>query len=298
MFPELIDASLLAAFKSCPELCNKGYIQHWKSKVPSVHLHAGGAFAAGMEAARSAYYVRELSAEAAILEGRVRLADFYGDFATPTDSAKTKDRMLGAFDFYFAHYPLDRTVNEPIVLPGGKRGIELSFAEPLPIPHPESGEPLIYVGRADAILNFAGGRFITDEKTTTQLGASWSKQWDLRSQFTGYCWLARKASIPVTGALIRGVSILKTKYETQQAVTYRDEWITERWYREMLLWVEDLVRCYKTGQWRHNFDHACADFGGCGFRSCCASHDETPWLTTHFERRQWNPLLRTETKLD
>ena len=298
MFPELIDASLLAAFKQCPELCHKSYVEHWHPKAPSVHLHAGGAFARGMEAARSAYYVKGLDAGPAILEGRVALAEFYGDFDCPPDSAKSKDRMLGAFDYYFANYPLERDHNEPILLANGKHAIELSFAEPLPIKHPETGDPLIYVGRADAILNFAGGRFITDEKTTTQLGASWGRQWDLKSQFTGYCWLARKAGIPVTGALVRGVSILKTKYDTQQVPTYRDEWITNRWYEEMLGWVEDVVRCYTTGRWRHNFDHACADFGGCSFRTVCASRDEAPWLTTHFERRQWNPLLRTETKLD
>lgn len=296
MFPELIDASLLASFKSCPELCRKAYIEHFKSKLPSVHLHAGGAFAAGMETARSAFYVAGLSPETSVEAGKTRLAEFYGDFACPADSAKTKDRMLGAFDFYFANYPLDHVI-APILLPSGKRGIELSFAEPLPIANPDTGDPLIYVGRADAVLNFAAGRYITDEKTTTQLGASWSRQWDLRSQFIGYVWLCRRAGISVTGALIRGVSILKTKYETQQAIVNHPEWSTDRWYNEMLLWVQDLVTCYKTDKWRHNFDHACAEYGGCQFRLACASQDETPWLETHFERRAWNPLLRAETKL-
>lgn len=296
MFPEFIDASLLAAFKSCPELGRKAYVEHWKSKLPSVHLHAGGAFAAGMEVARSAFYVGGLDADASVAAGKVRLADFYGDFDTPSDSAKTKDRMLGAFDFYFSHYPLDHVV-APILLPGGKRGIELSFAEPLPIKNPDTGDPLIYVGRADAILNFGGGRYITDEKTTTQLGASWSRQWDLRSQFMGYIWLCRQSGIPVTGALIRGVSILKTKYETQQAIVNHPQWSIDRWVAEMLMWVEDLVTCYKTNRWRHNFDHACAEYGGCQFRQVCASQDETSQLETFFERRAWNPLLRTETKL-
>jgi len=296
VFPEFIDASLLAAFKSCPELARKGYVEHWKSKRPSVHLHAGGAFAAGMEAARSSFYVAGADAPTSVETGKKRLAAFYGDFDCPPDSAKSRERMLGAFDFYFANYPLDHTI-APILLPGGKRGIELSFAEPLPIKNPDTGDPLIYVGRADAILNFAGGRYITDEKTTTQLGASWSRQWDLRSQFMGYVWLSRQAGIPVTGALIRGVSILKTKYETQQAIVNHPQWSVDRWYGEMLSWVEDLVRCYTTNRWRHNFDHACAEYGGCQFRTVCASQDETPWLETHFERRAWNPLLRTETRL-
>ncbi len=297
MFPELIDASMLAAFKSCPELCRKGYVEHYKAKGLSVHLHAGGAFAHGVERTRTAFYVEGKDEETSIAEGLQALMTFYGDFECPADSAKSCERMCGAFEFYWTNYPLNNT-EDPVILPGGKRAIEVSFAEPLPINHPDTGNPLIYCGRLDAILNYAGGRYITDEKTTTQLGASWSRQWDLRSQFTGYAWGARQIGIKVDGALVRGVSILKTKYDTQQAISYRPDWMIDRWYAEMLVYVEQLVSMYKTGIWLHNFDHACAEYGGCQFRDCCSSQDETPWLETHFERRQWNPLLRTETKLD
>jgi hypothetical protein len=297
-FPNLIDASLLSAFKSCPELCRKGYIEHYKSRQPSVHLHAGGAFAHGIERARTAFYVEGKNAEDAVAEGLGALLQFYGTFDTPEGSPKSAERMAGALEFYFSNYPLEPDNGDPVVLESGKRAIEVSFAEPLPIDHPETGDPLIYCGRLDAILNYAGGRYVTDEKTATQLGASWSRQWDLRSQFTGYAWGAKQIGIRVDGALVRGVSILKTKYETQQAVVYQPDWKIDRWYNEMLSWVRDLVQCYTSGVWRHNFDHACAEYGGCQFREACSSQDEAPWLETHFEKRAWNPLLRVETKLE
>jgi hypothetical protein len=301
-FPELIDASLLSSFKSCPELCRKVYFEHFKSKEPSVHLHAGAAFAFGIERSRTAFYVEGKDAETAVAEGIGALLQFYGDFQCPADSAKSAERMAGAFEFYFANYPLayqddHGNATDPVILPGGKRAIEVNFAEPLPIMHPDSGDPLIYCGRLDAILNYAGGRYITDEKTTTQLGASWSRQWDLRSQFTGYAWGARQIGIKVDGALVRGISILKTKFDTQQAISYRPDWVIDRWYAEMLWWVSQMVEAFKKDVWIHNFDHACAEYGGCQFREACSSQDETPWLETYFERRAWNPLLRTETKL-
>jgi hypothetical protein len=296
MFPELIDASLLASFKSCPELCRKSYILHYKSKSPSVHLKAGGAFAKGMEVARECFYVQNCSAEDSVAEGIKALLEFYGDFPCPPDSAKSPERMAGAFEFYFDNYPLDHE-NDPVIMASGKRAIEISFAEPLPILHPETGNPLLYCGRLDAILNYAGGKFITDEKTTTQLGASWSRQWDLRSQFSGYAWGCRQMGIKVDGVLVRGVSILKTKYDTQQAISYRPDWQIDRWYSEMLVWVEALKKAYETGVWVHNLDHACAEYGGCQFRESCSSEDETPWLETYFERRKWNPLIREETLL-
>jgi hypothetical protein len=298
MFPELIDASLLSAFKSCPELCRKTYFEHWKSKSPSVHLRAGGAFAHGIERTRTAFYVESKDAETAVAEGVGALLNFYGDFDCPDDSAKSALRMSGAFEFYWSHYPLGVEGQDPVLLPGGRRAIEVSFAEPLPLTHPDTNNPLLYCGRLDAILNYAGGRYITDEKTTTQLGASWSRQWDLRSQFTGYAWGARQTGVQVDGTIVRGVSILKTKYDTQQAVINTPDWKIDRWYSEMLDWVQDLLICYQTGKWRHNLDHACAEYGGCQFREACSSQDETPWLDTYFERRQWNPLLRTETKVE
>jgi hypothetical protein len=295
-FPELIDASLLSSFKSCPELCRKVYFEHYKSSQPSVHLHAGGAFASGIERTRTAFYVEAKDSDTAVAEGISELLRFYGDFECPPDSAKSAERMAGAFEFYWANYPLDHET-APIQLSGGKYAIEVSIAEPLPILHPDTGNPLLYCGRMDAILNYAGGRYITDEKTTSQLGASWSRQWDLRSQFTGYAWGARQIGIKVDGALVRGVSILKTKYDTQQAISYRPDWVIDRWYEEMLWWVEQMITAYKTNRWIHNFDHACAEYGGCQFREACSSQDETPWLETYFEKREWNPLLRIETKL-
>ena len=297
MFPSLIDASLMSAFKSCPELCRKSYFEHYKSKTPSVHLKAGGAFASGIERTRTAFYCEGKDSETSVAEGIGELLRFYGNFECPADSAKSPERMAGAFEYYWANYPLDHQ-NDPVILPGGKRAIEVNFAEPLPLNNPDTGDPLIYCGRMDAILKYGGGHYICDEKTTTQLGASWSRQWDLRSQFTGYAWGAGKIGIKVDGAIVRGVSILKTKYDIQQAITYRASWLIDQWYEELLGYLEDMIRAYTTNKWRHNFDHACAEYGGCQFREACSSKDETPWLETYFERRKWDPLLRTETKLE
>ena len=295
-FPEVLDSSILATYKSCPQLFKKVYLEQWKSKDPSVHLRAGGAFASGVEAARNAFYVDGHSPEDSVALGLAALLTHYGDFECPPDSAKSAERTAGALEFYFDRYPLNED-SPPITLPGGKRGIEFNFAEPLPIQHPITGNPLIYCGRMDAILNYAGGVFICDEKTATSLGASWSRQWDLRSQFTGYAWGTRQAGIRVDGVIVRGVSILKTKYDTQEAISYRPEWQVDRWYNELLDWVQDMLQCWQTGKYKYNMDHACADYGGCAFKSACSSQDEQPWLETYFVRKHWDPLTRMETLL-
>lgn len=297
-FPEVLDSSLMGNFKSCPQKFFKQDIQHWKPKQPSVHLRAGGAFAAGIEAARDCFYVQELSSEDSVANGLQKLIEFYGDFECPPDSAKSLERTAGALEFYFDHYPLNHE-SPPITLPSGKKGIEFSFVHPLSIVHPETGNPLLYSGRMDALLNYAGGVFLCDEKTATSLGPTWSRQWDLRAQFTGYAWGCRESGIKVDGAIVRGVSILKTKYDTQEAISYRPDWQIDRWHEELGEWIDDMLRMWRAGKWRHNLDHACAEYGGCQFRQICATRPEeaTSWYETYFERRHWDPVTRIETKL-
>jgi hypothetical protein len=296
-FPRIFDSSMIATYKTCPALANYTYVQNWKPKETSVHLHAGAAFAKGLEVAREEFYVNGRDSSQAIASGLGALMRHYGDYDAG-ESPKSLARMMGAFEFYFDNYPLSHDDQQPITLASGRRGIEFSFAEPLPLLHPQTAEPLLYCGRMDAILNYAGGVYICDEKTTTQLGPTWARQWDLRAQFTGYAWACHRAGIRVDGAIVRGVSILKSRYDTAMAVMQRPEWQITRWYEELLMWIERWMEDWKRGKYLHNFDHACGDYGGCAFRSACLSQDEKPWLETYFERRYWDPILRVEEKID
>lgn len=293
-FPAAIDSTMLAAFRSCPVKMHREYVQHYKPRTPSVHLHAGAAFARGLEVARKSFYEESHPAEDAIALGMSALIKAYGDFDCPLDSPKSLERMAGAFEFYFDRYPLETDNATPLVLPSGQRAIEFSFAEPLPINHPETDDLLIYCGRSDMIADFAGGTYIFDDKTASSLGPSWAKQWEMRSQFTGYCWAASRAGIRVNGVLVRGVSILKTKYDTQQAITSRAQWELDRWYEQTLRDLRRMIRMWEAGEWDYNLDHACAEYGGCTFVQVCKSADPQPWLDLYYEKRIWDPLTREE----
>lgn len=295
-FPSVWDSSMLATLRSCPHKFALEYLNHWKPKRESHHLRAGGAFAKGLEVSRATFYRDGKPAAEALEAGIGALLAAYGDFQPPDDSPKTAARMAGALEFYFSHWPLGADPAVPAVL-GDRLGIEFSFAQPLPINHPESGDPLIYCGRADMICDFAGGRYVEDDKTASQLGASWSRQWDLRSQFTGYCWAARAAGIATQGVLIRGISILKTKYDCAEAVSYRPEWQVDRWLNQTLRDIERARKCWEEGYWDLSLDHACTEYGGCTFRQICLLQDPQPFLDLNFERRHWNPLTREETIL-
>lgn len=326
MMPHTIDSTMLSTFRSCPQAMFRSYVQHWKPKNESVHLVAGGAFAKGLEVARKVFWeglvpqyeytVNEQGMQVAapsgelfvdtaigdtdlaLSEGLHALIVAYGDFECPPESAKSCERMCGAFEFYFENYPLGNDGCSPLILPNGKRAIEFSFAEPLDVMHPVTGDPILYTGRSDMIAEFAGGIYIEDDKTTTSLGASWARQWEMRSQFTGYCWSARKHHIKPSGVLVRGVSILKTKYDTMMVPTYRADWEIERWEEQTLRDVKRMIECWESGYWDYSLDHACAEFGGCKFVQICKSKDPEPWLAMNFEKRVWDPLARKQMTVE
>lgn len=296
-FPEVFDSSMMASFKSCPQLFKKIYIDQWKSKQTKVDLHAGGAFAKGLEVARRAFYEQELDHANSYALGLRALTVAYGDFECPADNPKSLERVLSALSFYYDNYPFNHQTAFPILLPGGKRAIEVSFAHPLPILHPITGQPLLYCGRGDAVVNYAGDNYICDEKTTKSLGPSWAGQWGLRGQFLGYTWGFRNNGFRVAGTLVRGVSILKTKHDTQEAICNFSPFEVDRWYGELLEWITEIVTCWKTDRWKYNFDSSCSQYGGCGFKDVCKQENENPWLRQFFERRHWDPILRMEHKL-
>lgn len=294
MFPHTFDSTMLAAFRSCPQKFFRTYVQHWKPKSESVHLVAGGAFASGIEAARRAYYEQSLPREEAEALGLAALMQHYGDFQCPPDSAKSLERTAGALEFYFSQYPLGADGANPLKFRNGKTAIEFSFAEPLSIPHPMSGDPILYTGRCDMIAEFAGGVYAVDEKTASSLGASWAKQWEMRAQFTGYQWAGQRAGLNVQGTIVRGISILKTKYDTQQAITYRSPYEVDRWLAQTERDIRRAMQMWREGYWDFALDHACAEYGGCNMTNICKSAEPENWLPMYFEPRVWDPLARRE----
>lgn len=297
-FPVAIDSTTIAAFRSCPQKAFRQYMEHWKPAADSVHLIAGGAFADGIEEARRSFYERGNSPVDAVAHGLRALINKYGDFECPPDSAKSLERTAGALEFYFENYPLGSDGAKPISFADGKHGIEFSFAQPLPINHPITGDPILYTGRADMIAEAFGGVYIYDEKTTSSLGQSWAKQWDMRSQFSGYCWAAQQFGLNPSGVMVRGVSILKTKYDTMEVPTYRSPYEIDRWLDQVVRDIKKMIQCWEEGYWDYNLDHACTEYGGCAFTSICKSNDPESWLKTYFVKRVWDPLAREEISID
>src|SRR5882724_2578132 len=120
-FPSVLDSTIIAAFRSCPQKAFREFVQHWKPGNQSVHLHAGAAYAKGLEVARTAFFVEGRPHAESVARGLQSLLEAYGTFECPPDSAKSAERTAGAMEFYFDRYPMDTDQAIPLELPGGKR---------------------------------------------------------------------------------------------------------------------------------------------------------------------------------
>jgi hypothetical protein len=294
-FPELIDNTCRSTLVSCPQKWVYQNLYHLAAATPSIHLHAGGAFASGLEHARKAFFDDGKSPEESIKIGVEALISFWGDFETDESATKSMPRMVDCLLEYFLEYPLQSNPIVPMALGDGKHAIEFTFSVPLEHKHPVTGNPLMYAGRFDMLAEYNGTLFAVDEKTTAQLGQSWAKQWELDSQFTGYCWAAQQYGYPVGGALIRGISILKTKFGHAQEIIYRPAWQLERWYENLNYGIEQMLDLYDRALNGRFIPHAldktiCGNYGGCTFHRPCASPNPQSWLESEFVPRTWSPL--------
>lgn len=300
-FPEVVDNSMRKELAKCQK------IAHWKFEKgltpdggKNVNLHAGGAFAHGLEHARKAFYIEGASHEDAVRIGIEKLMEFYGDYNCPTSSNKSKARMAGALAFYFNEHRMDEDEYQPVRFADGTTGIECNGTFKLPIDHPHTGEQLTYSFRFDLLAEDREGYYwVVDEKTTNKLGDAWAFQWDLDSQMTGYCHgakilLAEKGLDPekLKGAIINGVSILKYDYGHMRCPTLRMDWEIARWQLQMERDFAEWVTAYKRQDHRQVLDHACALYNSpCEYARLCKSrepHKIESGYVIHF----WNPLTR------
>lgn len=292
-FPAVWDNTMRASLADCPQKCNIEFFHSIRPATNNVNLHAGGAFAKGMETLRRVKYdaTGKFAGEDAQLHGVKALIKEYGDF-DPGDSVKSCEGMVGALDSYINQYNPETDHIKPF-MHNGEPAVEFNFAHPIEVLHPETQEPIIYCGRFDmlgVLNNDEKALFVVDEKTTKALGPTWPRQWGLRSQFMGYCWGAKKFGYPVVGAVVRGVAILKRSYSHAEAIVYFEPWKLDRWYSQLCDDITDAIAQWKRGKFRYNFATHCSSYGGCPFRMLCESENPNQWLENYYRYEKWDPM--------
>lgn len=301
-FPAIIDNSQIGDFRKCPLRWFYKYCRRIVLIDDNVHLISGGAYAKGLEVTRRLYWDKGLPLRQALRAGMRAAIRYYGAFEPHgKHAAKNIWRVLGAMEWHFNKWPIDTGITPFKPAGADRHAIEFSFAEPLPVSNPDTGDPLIYAGKCDMIgqdLNI-GVLGPVDDKTTTQLGDYWLARWDMSSQMFGYIWAAKRAypehAHLIQCAFIRGVSILKTKFGEADARCYAREEQIEAWEANTVKTLQRMTATYNAYKLRAEkpemaWGDACSDFGGCAFKVLCESADPETWIPVHFTENTWNPL--------
>ena len=289
-FPHVVDNSILSQMAACRRL---GFWSHIRclTTETNVHLHAGAAYAEGLKALRKGFYEEGLSQEAALHKAVIALTKMYGNYDPPLSQAKSWINMVHSLLAYAKYYPLETDLYKPLEF-GGKKCIEFSFAIPLSINHPTSGQPIIFAGRTDMIATDGHSIMLVDDKTTGQMGEKWPAQWNMHGQFPGYMWAAAKYGIHCNGVLVRGVSVQKTQTKHLQVPAHFSQWQIDRWYADMLQRLAHYIQCWKDKFWPVDgeFNKRCSSYGECAYKSLCTSPDPEAWIPGKFIVHRWNPL--------
>ena len=294
-FPKIIDATSRKDLVSCAYKFWIKRVRKLKYRGTSPHLHFGGCYAKGLEITRKAYYGEKLPEDTAICLGGEAIINQWGDYSPPEVGSarlKTMSACLEVHSDYFREYPFDEDFLRPVIGEDGKPAVEFSFAVPIPdLVHPEGG-PILYAGKFDMLAEHVeqDGFFIDDEKTAGQLGDAWAKNWVLASQMTGYKWGAEQFGFPISGICIRGVSVQVKGIKHVQIIEQRDNWMVDRWLKQLQRDVQRAVRMWEDDYWDLALDDACSSYGGCDLLGVCTSKNPERWLAADFEDDDWSPL--------
>lgn len=303
-FPTLIDSTMLST-AACPRKFFYKFCCHLSASAKSIHLHAGGAFAHALQVIREAYYKDQISLEEAQIKAFREFINFWGDYEPNGNVYKDFVNTWGAVVSYFETYPPESDHIQPFIKEDGSPAVEFTFAEPLPINHPDTGEPLFYGGRADLIGIYAGKIAIVDEKTTYSFPQEWERQFMMRGQFIGYCWAAWQNGIEAEVSVVRGVGIQVRDIKHREVILNFPKWQIDRWYEQMLYKVHMIKGYYEKFKeliaagvdfdvamdrsFPLNFGNECSGYSGCEMMDLCTSNAPSSWFDT-FERYEWSPV--------
>lgn len=287
-FPDVIDSSWLSDFKSCPTKFMYAAVRRIKPPGESIHLIAGDAFAKGLEFARKAFDAGRTVDEAKAI-GLGVLFKTYKVIPLKPSESKTLDRVAAAYESYLDRWPLDTDPVRPISI-GGKTAIEFTFAFPLPISNPSTGQPMLFAGRCDFIGSHMGAPWCVDDKTTKAFRDTWANDWQLRSQFAAYSYAARLYGINVAGVIARGTAIQKEQIKHLEAFVPTQVWKLERWYGQTLKDITRAIEMWRAWDWDVNLDESCTSWSGCPYSKLCQAQDPEPWIKIEYQQSDWSPL--------
>lgn len=309
------DSTSLGLLKTCPRLYQYTMIEGWGHRGESIHLRFGIEYHSALE-----FYARqraegikhEVAIQNTVREVALRTFDWRVDQSTKAGKYKNRETLIGLVVAYLDHF-----IDDPCttyIKADGAPAVELSFRfeldwgpegvvidkvptdrGPLEI---TSQQPYLLSGHLDRVVEFNGGLFVMDHKTTTTTPSDhYFNQYEPHNQMTLYTLAGQTVlHTPIRGVIIRAAQILLEKpHRFVSGFTYRTPDQLEEWLCDLRIWLNLAESYAEANYWPQN-DTACDKFGGCKFREVCSKSPgvREAFLRADFDKleedQRWNPL--------
>lgn len=291
------DSTSLGYLKECPRKYYYTIVEGWRGKGSSVHLEFGGLYHKALEV-YDAFRAEGRSHDEAL--ELVTTNALEQSWPWPFDHAtKTRFNLIRSIVWYLDQFEADpaRTVQ----LADGKPAVELSFRFELDR-YPEwddgtgpqdTGQPYILCGHLDRLVDYSGGYYVMDRKTTgSTLGGYYFDGYNPDNQMSLYSIAGRLVyNTPVRGVIIDAAQVAVGFTRFDRGFSHRTEAQQEEWLKDLGYWLDQAERYAGDNYWPMN-DKSCHNYGGCPFRKVCSKDPAVrqTFLESDFEKRPWNPL--------
>jgi len=291
------DSTSLGWLKTCPQLY--AYQREgWTTKARSIHLVFGGLYASGVERYAHARasgashdtaciaVVRWVLENAGHRDTEGQWHPWTPDPTSPDASTKNLYTLIRSLIWNFE----DRlgTPFSTLILANGKPAVELTFNFDFAELH---GETISLSGHLDEVVEYEGGRYVKDDKTTKgALDANYRSHYSPDNQMSLYSIAGRVIlDAPIKGVLVRAtqVGVNFNRYAT--FIVPRPKAVLDEWMADTLVWIKHAREYAEANHWPKN-DKSCHL---CAFKSVCSvspAHRRS-WLESDFIKQPpWNPL--------
>jgi len=293
------DSTSLGYIKTCPRLYQYIMIEGWGSRDESIHLRFGIEYHAALEAyahSRASGINHEDAIHDTVRAVLERTFDWHPDITTKAGKYKNRRSLIEIIIDYLDHF-----IDDPCktyIKADGTAAVELSFRFELDWGPSEFDQPYVLCGHLDRVVDFAGGLYVMDHKTTTTSpGQYYFNQYEPNNQMTLYTLGGQMVlHTPIKGVIIRAGQILLTEpHRFVSGFIYRTPDQLEEWLLDLRLHLNNAEAYAEANYWPMN-DTACDKFGGCKFRGICSKSPAVreQFLRADFDKltedEKWNPL--------
>jgi len=299
-FPDHLDDTMLSAFRQCPTYWYYGYLRNLRPKGDlAIDLIAGGAYARGLEVARTYFFSNADMPRAEVIHrAQVAAIKHWGDNPIMEDHTKNLVHVLLAIEDYFGKWGVATDPLQPLMMDtekGSRPCVEFSFALPIGINHPDTGAPILYTGKLDMLAMRNETVWIMDDKTSSNLGPQWLKSWDMRSQFSGYTWAAYESGLTPAGVCVRGCAFTQANINFAEAFTFRPRWMVDQWLEDTRETITRMIECWEKMSFPQAMGSACNAYNRpCRYTLLCSSREPENWVPSNYDIKIWNPLTVEE----